>query len=89
VIEHMNRMAPDLAPEWATAPRDGTYRVIVEGSPELRCDLVIGTPETASEDGMIATTMRIVNAIPYVCDAPPGLVSSLDLPLTTPRHVFD
>jgi hypothetical protein len=24
-----------------------------------------------------------------VCDAPPGLVSSLDLPLTTPRFAFD
>jgi len=33
--------------------------------------------------------MRIVNAVPYVVAAPPGLVSSLDLPLTTPRHAFD
>jgi hypothetical protein len=38
---------------------------------------------------MVATAMRLVNAIPYVCDAPPGLVSSLDLPLTTPRFAFD
>jgi hypothetical protein len=37
---------------------------------------------------MIATTMRIVNAVPAVCDAPPGLVSSLDLPLTLPRGAF-
>jgi len=32
--------------------------------------------------------MRCVNAIPFVVDAPPGLVSSLDLPLTLPRHAF-
>jgi hypothetical protein len=38
---------------------------------------------------MLATAMRIVNAIPFVVDAPPGLVSSLDLPLTTPRNAFD
>jgi hypothetical protein len=34
---------------------------------------------------LIATAMRVVNAIPYVCDAPPGLVSALDLPLTLPK----
>lgn len=88
VIEHVNRMAPDLAPEWPTAPRDGTYRVIVEGDPGMQCDLTVGSPETFSEEGMVATTMRIVNAIPAVVDAPPGLVSSLDLPLTLPRHAF-
>jgi len=33
--------------------------------------------------------MRVVNAIPYVVAADPGLLSSLDLPLTLPRHAFD
>jgi hypothetical protein len=33
---------------------------------------------------MVATTMRIVNAIGAVVDAEPGLVSFLDLPLTLP-----
>jgi 2,4-diaminopentanoate dehydrogenase len=89
VIEHVNRMASDLAPEWPTAARDGTYRIMVEGNPDLTCELTVGQPATASDDGMVATTMRLVNAIPYVCDAPPGLVSSLDLPLTTPRFAFD
>jgi hypothetical protein len=42
----------------------------------------------AVHSGMVATTMRIVNVIPFVCDSPPGLVSSLDLPLTLPRHVL-
>jgi len=88
VIEHINRMAPDLMPEWPTADRDGTYRILVEGNPNLSCDLQVGLADTAGDEGMVATTMRIVNAIPYVCDAPAGLVSSLDLPLTTPRHAF-
>jgi len=89
IIEHVNRMAGDLAPEWATASRDGTYRIVIEGNPDLTCELAVGQPETASDDGMVATTMRLVNAIPYVCDAPAGLVSSLDLPLTTPKFVFE
>lgn len=89
VIEHVNRMAADLAPDWPTAERDGTYRIRVDGEPAMSCELVLGTDAaTVSDDGMVATTMRLVNAIPYVCDAPPGLVSSLDLPLTLPRHAM-
>ena len=86
VIEHINRMAADLAPHWPTAERDGTYRIVVDGDPSMRCDLVVGSgADDATHHGMVATTMRIVNAIPAVCAAPPGLVSSLDLPLTMPR----
>ena len=89
VIEHVNRMALDLAPGWPTAQRDGTYRVMIEGEPALQCELTLGTPESFSAEGMLATAMRIVNAIPAVCAAPPGLVSSLDLPLTLPQHAFE
>ena len=32
--------------------------------------------------------MRVVNAVPYVVAARPGLLSSLDLPLTLPRHAL-
>ena len=88
VIEHVNRMAPDLAPHWPTATRDGTYRVLIDGDPAVTCELTIGTTESASADGMVATTMRVVNAIPYVVAAPPGIATSLDLPLTAPRHVL-
>lgn len=88
VIEHVNRMAADLAPEWPTAERDGTYRLLVEGAPSFSCELIFGDEGTSSAEGMIATTMRIVNAVPAVCDAAPGLVSSLDLPLTLPADPF-
>jgi hypothetical protein len=88
VIEHVNRMALDLAPEWPTAARDGTYRIVVDGQPRMQCELAVGTPDTFSPEGMLATTMRIVNAIPAVRAAAPGLVSSLDLPLTLPRHAL-
>lgn len=37
---------------------------------------------------MAATAMRVVNAIPYVVDVAPGLLSSLDIPTTLPRHAF-
>jgi 2,4-diaminopentanoate dehydrogenase len=88
VIEHVNRMADDVAPEWPQGARDGTYRIVVDGTPSLQCEMTVGSELTASADGMIATAMRCVNAIPFVVDAPPGLVSSLDLPLTLPRFAF-
>jgi hypothetical protein len=32
--------------------------------------------------------MRVVNAVPYVVAAPPGLLTYMDLPLTLPRNAF-
>jgi 2,4-diaminopentanoate dehydrogenase len=36
----------------------------------------------------MVAAMRVVNAVPYMVDAAPGVLSSLDLPLTVPRHAF-
>jgi hypothetical protein len=88
VIEHVNRMAPGLAPDWPRAERDGTYRITFDGEPSLACELTLGSPADFSAQGMIATAMRVVNAIPFVCDAPPGVVSSAELPPTLPRGAF-
>jgi hypothetical protein len=88
VIEHVNRMATDLAPEWPSAELDGTYSLTVEGQPDVRCDLAIGTPGTFGPSFSLATAMRVVNAIPAVCGAKPGLVSSLHLPLALPVDGF-
>jgi hypothetical protein len=88
VIEHVNRMADDLAPDWPRPDVDGTYRVRFEGDPELSCDLRVGAPGDASAAGMVATTMRVVNAIPFVVDADPGIVTATDLPLTLPLDPF-
>ncbi len=89
VIEHVNRMADDIAPDWPTAARDGTYRIVFEGDPDMTCELQMGTPETFVDAGLVGTAMRVINAIPYVCEAAPGLVTSADLPATLPRHAFE
>jgi hypothetical protein len=88
VIEHVNRMARDLAPEWPTSTRDGTYRIAIEGDPDIECEMAVGDPAAATAGAMVATAMRVVNAVPYVVDASPGLLSSLDLPITAPRHAL-
>jgi hypothetical protein len=43
--------------------------------------------EHGGDGGLIGCAMRMVNAIPYVCDAPAGLLSTLDLPMIFGKHV--
>jgi hypothetical protein len=87
VVEHVIRMARDVAPGWPASDHDATYGVTIEGDPDINCTLILGEAggTGAGAGAMTATAMRVVNAIPYVVPAEPGLLSSLDLPLTLPR----
>lgn len=91
VIEHIIRMARDVAPDWPTSDCDATYRVDIEGDPDIHCEMTLGESagHGAGRAAMASTAMRVVNAIQYVVDAPPGLLSSLDLSTTLPRYAFD
>ena len=91
VIEHVIRMARDVAPDWPTSDFDATYRVDIEGDPDIHCVMTLGAAEghAAGHAAMVSTAMRVVNAIPYVVHAPPGLLSSLDIPTTLPLYAFD
>ena len=91
VIEHIIRMSRDVAPDWLQSDFDATYRVDIDGDPDIHCAMNLGDAEGhgAGRAAMAATAMRVVNAIPFVVDAPAGLLSSLDLPNTLPRHAFD
>jgi hypothetical protein len=77
-------MALDLALDWPRADRDGVYRIEIEGEPRLCCELQVGDEEDASDQGLVVTTLRAVNAIPFVCDAPAGVTHAIELPLTVP-----
>jgi 4-hydroxy-tetrahydrodipicolinate reductase len=84
VVEHVTRLDDDLAPEWPTG--NGSYRVLIEGSPQMRCEFEFSDESgDHAVGGVILTATRLVNAIPAVCDAAPGLLSALDLPLITGR----
>jgi hypothetical protein len=41
-----------------------------------------------NEAGLLTTAMRVLNAIPAVCEAEPGLLSVLDLPLVSGRGLL-
>ncbi|MEZ0365615.1 dihydrodipicolinate reductase [Mycobacterium sp. pUA109] len=97
VVDHVTRMRDDIAPDWpqpqiSIAPRDlgfgaasgrGVYRVEIDGSPSVRCELELADDHDHDLGARIAGACRMVNAIPAVCAAAPGLLSALDLPLVT------
>jgi hypothetical protein len=90
-IEHVDRMADDLAPDWPTGRTggtDGIWRVIIDGEPSFEGEFEVGfrDGESANDHGLLATGMRAVNAIPWVCEAQPGIVDALHLPLTSALH---
>lgn len=86
VVEHVTRLRPDLAPEWPQPVGGGSYRVQVTGEPTCTLDLqLLATDGDHNTAGLKATAMRLVNAIPAVVEAPPGLLTALDLPLAAGR----
>ena len=97
VIDHVTRMRDDIAPDWpqphiCIEPKDlgygpasgrGLYRAEIEGSPSMRCEFEMAEDHDHDLGARIAGASRMVNAIPAVCAARPGLLSALDLPLVT------
>jgi len=88
-IEHVDRMADDLALDWPVSRSggtDGTWRVMIDGEPSFDGEFEVGFQkgENASDQGLLATGMRAVNAIPWVCEAEPGIIDALHMPLTSP-----
>jgi 4-hydroxy-tetrahydrodipicolinate reductase len=88
VVEHVTRMDDDLAPDW---PRgNGSYRVLVKGVPGMKCEYEFWDEHgDHAVGGVVLTATRLVNAIPAVCAAPPGLLSALDLPLVTGKGLLE
>jgi hypothetical protein len=86
VLEHVTRLRDDLAPNWPQPAGQGCYRVVVSGEPNYTVDLqLLGSDGDHNTAGLKATAMRLVNAVPAVVEAPPGLLTALDLPLVTGR----
>lgn len=86
VVEHVTRLHDDAAPGWPAQVGQGSYRVIVEGEPTIRCDVVFeGEDGDHNTGGLIVTATKLLNAIPAVVDAAPGMLSAIDLPVIAGR----
>jgi hypothetical protein len=86
VLEHVTRLRDDLGAAWPQPAGHGCYRVQISGEPNYTLDLqLMGSDGDHNTAGLKATAMRLVNAVPAVIAARPGLVTALDLPMVTGR----
>ncbi len=90
VIDHVTRLREDLCPEWPQpAQPGGSYKVEIIGEPSYTVDIC---PTSRKGDhnyaAIAAGAGRVVNAIPAVVAAPPGIRTTLDLPLITGKGLF-
>ena len=84
VIEHVTRIGPDCAPDWPLPPDGGAgaHRVVIEGRPHIEVSLeATDEGDNRAAGGNATAANRLVNAIPWLTAAEPGLYDGLDVPL--------
>jgi hypothetical protein len=79
-----------LDPPWSFGPERERFEVEVVGDPSITAVFHGFHPDSiatglARNRGIVATAMHCVNAVPYVCEAEPGIKTYLDLPLIAGR----
>jgi hypothetical protein len=80
----------DLDPPWVFGPEGPRFEVEVRGDPDASVVIHGWHPSTVADGlrrnpGVVATAMHCVNSVPYVCAAPPGIRTYLDLPMVVGR----
>jgi hypothetical protein len=76
-----------LAPQWED-PKG--FSVVIEGEPHVDATIRFGNPgEDVMTVLMDSTAVAAVNAIPYLCEAQPGVITPIDLPITGSRGALD
>ena len=79
VVEHVTRLRDEDAPDW---PQGHGYRILVGGEPNLKAELELTSDRgDHNHAGCLATAMHVLNAIPHVVAADPGVKTILNLPV--------
>ena len=79
-----------LDPPWRFGPDGEHFEVEITGDPDCLVSFRKLHPDSIESGlernrGIVATAMHCVNAVPYVCAAPPGLLTYLEMPLVAGR----
>lgn len=91
VTEHVNRLRQDIATHWPLPPKgeQGVHRCVVKGNPSVKLECFLeGADGDYNTGGVQCTALRMINAIPAVCEHKPGLISTLDLPYTPSTNII-
>jgi 4-hydroxy-tetrahydrodipicolinate reductase len=88
VVEHVDRIALDAAPQWdrATTTEGTAYRLVVTGRPSYTCELGFSLAGGVS-GAVISTATYLVNAIAAVCAAEIGVLGTRDVPPFVGRRI--
>ena len=86
IVEHVTRLRDGDAPEW---PQGHGYRIDITGEPNVHLELELSSDRgDHNHAGCLATAMHVINAIPLVVEADPGVLTFLDLPVYGARHLM-
>jgi len=84
VVEHITRIAAEVAPHWPQAP-DGqsAHQVVVKGTPHLTISVsAVAEDGNRSAGGNQTAANRLVNAIGWLRTAEPRMYDGLEVPLS-------
>lgn len=87
-VEHCYRLTDEAGPDMPSPAEPGrrTTRIRIAGTPDVNADVMLGGEGLDPTDqGVLATAMRVVHSIPVVVAAEPGMHSPLDLPLISAK----
>lgn len=86
IVEHVTRLRDPDAPDW---PRGQGYRIEITGEPNVHLELELSSEQgDHNHAGCLATAMHVINAIPHVVEADPGVLTFLDMPQYSARHLM-
>jgi 4-hydroxy-tetrahydrodipicolinate reductase len=74
-------VALNLRKGWRTSEAEPNWRIEIDGTPSLACDLSLGEP--VGRGIVELNAARAVNAVPRIVEAPVGCRSILDMPAPT------
>ena len=83
VVEHVTRIDPGCAPDWPQPPAgaEGAHRVVIEGRPRIEVTVEADDEDGRAAGGNATAVGRLVNAIPWLRAAGPGIYDAVDVPL--------
>jgi 4-hydroxy-tetrahydrodipicolinate reductase len=90
VHEHVTRMRKGCAPQWSSGDYGEGYYIKIEGDPQISAHFGFTGPDGDHQYGAInATAMKMVNAIPGLCEARPGVLTApVDMPAMMGRGIY-
>ena len=70
-------------------PHGEGYRIEITGEPHVHVELSVTSDRgDHNHAGCLATAMHVINAIPHVVASEPGVLTTLDLPVYSAKHLM-